>query len=494
MTRLLCALSFTLALSGSLAARELSVCDDVSDPQTLDPHKQFSEKNHVICQQIFDGLIRFDPEGRIEPALAVSWKRISDTRIRFKLREGVSFHNGEPFDAAAVKFSIERYLDPRTGFPALGFIDSISGAETIDSHTVDVITRYPDGLMLNRIAGFMLMVPPIYLKEKGSEYFAQHPVGTGAFIFKDWEKGSLISLAANKRYWMEGFPKVDGLVFKFIPYDEQFAALLAGKVDLITDLPGTQTLKVKSTPKLTILKRASFYTMPFALNLSSGPLSSLDVRKAVNHAINKENLIRYDLLGNGRIIATLSMPGEAGHNAGLKPYEYDPAKAKKLLSSAGYPAGFTLNFLVKRNAERTARIIASDLKKVGINLNITLVSDADMITEFKSGKYPLFIGTSPDPMCHSYFIQSVVLGANSPFSWGGEPHFTELLNKMIATVNMEESRKMAEKIDKYVYDNALSVFTYQKMQIYGYLKGLSFKPYVSGMPYFFSAEFSGGQQ
>ena len=281
--------------------------------------------------------------------------------MRFKLRRGVSFHNGEPFDADAVKFSIERYLDPATGYPGLFFVNSISRVEVRDSHTVDIITKYPDAILLNRLAGLVLMVPPQYIKEKGAEYFAQNPVGTGAFIFKEWEKGSHVKLSANKNYWLKGFPKVGGLVFKFIPYEKQLEALFSGKVDLLTDLPGTQTLKVKANPRLTVLKKASFYTMPFALNLSSGPLSNLYVRKALNHAINKEGLIRYDLLGNGSPIATLSMPGEIGHNPLLKPYEYNLPKARTLLTEGGYPNGFALEFLVKRNAERAAKIVASDL-------------------------------------------------------------------------------------------------------------------------------------
>ncbi|MCX5792460.1 MAG: ABC transporter substrate-binding protein, partial [Elusimicrobia bacterium] len=133
-----------LGFIGLAHGRGLTVCDDVSDPMTLDPQKQFSEKNHTICQQIFDGLLRFDPDGKIEPALAVSWERIDDTRMRFKLREGVFFHNGEPFDSEAVKFSIERYLDPRTGFPALGFIDSIARVEIVDKYTADIVTKNPD--------------------------------------------------------------------------------------------------------------------------------------------------------------------------------------------------------------------------------------------------------------------------------------------------------------------------------------------------------------
>ena len=487
----LCLLQFLLATAAACPAfsRVLNVCDDVSDPMTLDPQKQFSEKNYTLCWQIFDGLVRFDPDGKIEPALAVSWERIGGTRMRFKLREGVTFHDGEPFDSEAVKFSIERYLDPKTGFPAMFFIDSISHVEIVDAYTADIITKYPDSIILNRLAGLVLMVPPGYIREKGDEYFARHPVGTGAFVFKEWKTGYSIELTANKDYWLKGYPKVDGVVFKFIAYEKQVAAMLAGVVDLLTDLPGTQTLKVKARPNFTVLKKASFYTMPFSLNLSSGPLSSVKVRKALNHAVNKENLIRYDILGNGNPIATLSMPGETGHDSSLKPYGYDPLKAKKLLAEAGYPRGFSLDFLVKKNAGRFANIIAADLKKIGVELNITLVSDSEMIKEFKRGKYAIFTADVPDPLCHAYFIQAIVLYTKSPYAWGGDVKFDEKLMNMVSADSPAKSKKLAEELDKYVYDNALSVFTYQKTAVYGINKKLHFVPFVSRMPQFYSAFF-----
>ena len=487
-----CLFALVLLAGGAAApacARVLNVCDDVADPMTLDPHKQFSEKNYTICWQIFDGLVRFDPDGKIEPALAVSWERVDPTRMRFKLRKGVRFHNGEPFDSGTVKFSIERYLDPGTGFPAMFFIDSIRGAEIVDSHTVDLVTKYPDAILLNRLAGLVLMVPPGYITEKGAEYFSRHPVGTGAFVFKEWEKGRSIELTANGDYWLKGFPKVDGLTFKFIPYAEQTDALFAGGIDLITDLPGTQTLRVKSDPRFTVIKKPSFYTMPFALRLSSGPLSRLKVRKALNHAVNKENLIRYDLLGNGTPIATLSMPGETGHDPSLRPYEYSPAKAKRLLSEAGYPDGFSLNFLVKNNAARAARIVASDLRRIGVDARMVMVSDADMIKEFKSGKYDMFVGSSPDPLGHSWFIQSIVLLSGSPFAWGGDPVFDKRLLDMVSAPGAAESERLARENDRYVYDNAMSVFTYQKNMVHGFDRELLFRPYITGMPYFFAAEF-----
>jgi len=471
------------------SARNLVVSDDITDPTTMDPQRQFSEKTHTICQQIFDGLIRFDPDGKVEPALAVSWERIDDARMRFKLREGVSFHNGEPFDSAAVKFSIERYLDPATNFPARVFIDSIARVETPDKYTADIITKYPDGILLNRLAGFVLISPPLYIKEKGVEYFASNPVGTGAFVFKSWEKGKQISLVANKEYWLAGYPKIEGLVFKFIPQEKQLAALLSGEVDLVTNLSGTQTLSVKSNPRLTVIKKASFYTVTPCFNLSSGPLSNLEVRKALNHAVDKQSLIRYDLLGNGLPIATFSMAGEIGHNSSLVPYEFDLAKAKKLLVKAGYPDGFGLKVLVKNSAERTAKIIASNLRKVGVMLDIILASDATGSKEVKSQKYDMSIGDVPDPMCHSYFIPAVALYSKSPFALAGDPGFDDMLSNMVMTTDPELLKKKAEQVDEYIYNYALGIFTYQRIALYGAKKGLSFTPYLSRMPYFYRAHF-----
>lgn len=490
---LLCSMPLLLAAAPAAPVfpRVLNVCDDVSDPITLDPLKQFSDKNYTLCRQIFEGLVHFDPEGKIEPSLAVSWERTAPDRMRFNLRKGVRFHNGEPFGAEAVQYSIARYVNPETGFPGAYFIDSISHIEIIDGDTVELVTKYPDALLLNRLAGLVLMLPPKYIKEKGLEYFGGNPVGTGAFTFKKWEKGSRIEFAPNKDYWLKGFPKLDGLVFKFIPYEKQLKALLSGDVDLLTDLPGTRTLMVKGNPKFAVLKKPSFYTMPVALNVSSGPLSDLNVRKALNHAVNKENLIRYDLLGNGTPIATLSMPGETGHNFSLAPYEYDLKKARRLLARAGWTNGLTLRAVIKKNAERAAKIIVSDLKKIGVTVRTTVVPDADLIREVKSGRYDMIMGSSPDPMCHAYFIQAIVLASRSPFALGGDLKLDEMLARMVSAPGPGESGRMAEQIDKYIYDNAMSIFTYQKQTVYGFARELSFSPYISGMPYFFSAEFSG---
>lgn len=485
------ALLLALLLAGPVSARAenggktLSVCDDVRDPLTLDPHKQFAEKNHTLLQQMYEGLVRFDAHGRIEPALAVSWQRRDPLRVRFKLRAGVRFHNGEPFDAEAVRFTIERYLDPKTGFPALGFINSLSKAEVIDDLTVDIVTKFPDGLLLNRLAGFVLVVPPRYMKEKGAEVLESTPVGTGPYRFESWKRGVELAMTRNERYWDAGYPKSDRLVFKFLPTEGQLEALRSGELDIATELPGTQTTEAMRSGALGVIKTPSFYTVTGSLNSAFGPLKDARVRQALNFAINKDELIRYDLLGNGRAIATVTMEGEEGHNARLKPYRYDLKKAQRLLREAGYPRGFALKTLVKVQGERAAKIISKQLARIGVTLDVHLITDAEVVQALTGGEWDVFIAGCPDPMAHSYFIQSIYLYGKSPYRVAVNPAYDAKLEGMVATLDDEVRRASAEELDRYMYDEALLLFLYQRVKTYGVRKGVDFEPSITGMPYFF---------
>jgi peptide/nickel transport system substrate-binding protein len=483
--------SLILLLTFSAYAEKgfLVVSDSSGEITTLDPHKQFTEKIQTICQQIFEGLVRFDESGKIEPALAVSWKRIDDLRIRFKLRKGVKFHNGEPFNAESVRFSIARYFDPKIKFPALGFIDSISHVEIIDNYTVDIVTKHPDGLLLNRLAGLISIVPPKYIKEKGDDYFGIHPVGTGAFKFSKWIKNEKIILPANKNYWMKGYPKVKGLTFVFLPPKKRLKPLFENKVHIVTNFPGTQTKLVRKNTKTKIIKKLALRSLGFSFNSSSPILNNLKVRKALNYAINKHYLIKYDLFGNGKIISTFSMPGEEGHNPDLKPYEYDTERAKKLLEEAGYPDGFVLNMLVKETVERSAKIISFQLKKIGIKLKFDSVPGALQMNALKTKNYDIFMGDAPEPICHNYFSQSIFLFSKSPYSLWKDSKFDKMLQDMASTIDNKLRDKKAKNLDRYMYENALSIFTYQKMSVIAVVKNLNFIPYVSSMPYFFKAYF-----
>lgn len=471
----------------------LVVCDDAQEPATLDPQRQFTEKNHTLLQQIFDPLVRFTPDGEIEPALAESWEIVDPLRTRFYLREGVRFHNGEPFDAEAVRFTFERYFDPEINFPALGFIASVERVEVVDSHTVDIVTRHPDGLLLNRLAGFVLIVPPEYVREHGADALHRAPVGTGAFEFAGWEAGTQITLKANQDYWVEGLPHLDELVFRFAPAEEQVEMLLSGEVDLVTELPGTLTTRVESASDTHVVKRRSFWTVGATMRRDEGPLADVRVRRALNLAIDRAALIRFDVRGNGSILASLTMADQEGHNPDLEPYPFDPEEADRLLDEAGVERPLVLRTLVRAQAERTARIMAAHLARVGVELEIQAVyTDAQVIEGIASQEWDLAIGAVPDPMAHSYFIQTVLLYSQSPFSLHADAEFDRRLIELVQTLDAEERERLGRELDAHVHEQALSLFTYQKIKTYGLRADVEFEPYVTGMPYFFAVRRESG--
>lgn len=486
--RLVAAAALLMTTAAGPAARPLVVCDDVKDPLTLDPQRQFSEKNHTVIQQIFEGLVRFGPDGEIEPALAVSWERIGPTKMRFHLREGVRFHNGEAFDAEAVRFTVARYLDPEIGFPARGYLGTLDRAEVVDAATIDLVTREPDGLLLNRVAGFLVVVPPVYYAKTPLKILHDHPVGSGAFSFARWKRGDRIELRRNPSYWDPRYPRADGLVFRFLPMKDQVEALLNGTVDVVTNLPGTRTLEVQRSPNARVLKKPELYTMAGNFNTSRPPLDDARVREAINRAVNRADLIRYDLHGNGIPAATLSVEGETGHDASLLPYAHDPERAKRLLAEAGHPNGFRLKVLLKANAERTGRILAKQLARVGVRLDFTLVTDAQLFEKLRDrDKWDMAIYSCPDPMHHAYFIRSIFVGGNSPFSLTRESDIDDGMAAVERTLEPGKQIELSRALDRLIYERYLALPTYQRVGVAGVGRGVEFTPYSSGMPYFFAA-------
>ncbi len=473
------------ASSARASSRILRVCDDPTEPPTLNPLGEFSEKAHTIAQQVFGGLVQFDPDGRLEPDLATAWRWVDDRTIEFKLRSGVRFHDGEPFDAESVRFTIEKYIDPKTGFPGAGMLDSIAGAEIVDPMTVRIKTKYPDGILIHRLAGVVRMIPPRYVAEKGMDYFSRHPVGTGAFRFSSWEPGKAIHFRANQGYWRKGFPQFDGITFLFLPPDKQLEGLLKGRVDVVTELPGTATTAVMKSGAAKIIKKESFYTVGASINVSSSPLADKRLRQAINYAINKADLVRYDLLGNGIPLASLTMEGETGHDSDLRPYPYNPEKARRLLREAGYSRGLTLKVLAKDQGVRAMRIVARQLERIGIHLATSKTTDATIIRDIKRGGWDFAFGGCPDPLAHSFFVQFIFLSSFSPYSIQKNPMFDRLMAKMTSTLDPGEQDRAGRELDRYVHDEALSFFTYQRIKTYGVAKGVHFVPYKTGMPYFY---------
>lgn len=485
------ALTFLLLLAASVPAaamrNSMALCDDVRDPATLDPHRVFDNKSDDILFQIFEGLVRFDADGDIEPALATECRQADATTLRCRLRKGVVFHNGDPMDAEAVRWSVMRAIAPATGNPAAPQLGSISEVRVVDPLVVEIKTKEPDGLLLRRLASFVKIASPRYYAAVGAQKFAEFPVGTGPFRFVGWEKGKSIRLASNPSYWEKGYPKIKDVEFLFLPEETQQQLLFSGKLDLLTEIPATKTIDVVENGKTRVLKRLVLTTPAFWFTSFKGPLADKRVRKALNMAVNKDQLIRYAVLGNGKPVATLSLEGESGHNADLSPYPYSPEGAKRLLAEAGYAEGFELSIMCAAQAEREAKILRSEWRKIGVRAKVDVLSLREMmgalIGAHNGGAlgYQVAGNLAPNPTAHMCFLPGVCFYSRSFASLLGSADFDRLYEELIGTVDRAEQEKKAKKLDAWIYNEALGVFTYQKIRTYALDKDLEIKIPVTGV-------------
>lgn len=472
----------------------LKICDLADDSGLrMDPHLQFDERNCNVLNQIFETLLEFDLDGSPSPSLAKSWRRLDSHTVQFTLHEGVFFQNGEPCDAYAVKYSLERNLDPHLQSPSFHMVDSIERVEALDRLTLNIITRYPDGILLNRLANFGQIVPPSYIRMVGNDGFEKHPVGTGPFKFSKWEKGKELVLVKNENYWRAGMPHVDGIIFKFGDAHQRVRMLLEGKVDMITDFEPADLKKI-SRNGFKVIREPSFNMMSVNFNLLklNSPFQDKRVRQALNYAVDVDALIEKVRLGNGIRRATLGMPGEFGYNPYIKPYPYDLEKARQLLLEAGYPNGFKTNIFIDDidggANSMFGMVLSEQLARVGVSLTIEGGNgDLRIVKPKFDDSLPvfdldMFARTCPDPLAHIIFIEGKVWYASeAPWSLMKKPLFDALYHKIIRTLDLREQTRLCHRLEEMIHEEAYSLFTYQGVKLYAMRNDVGYSPYITGM-------------
>jgi peptide/nickel transport system substrate-binding protein len=307
-------------------------------PENLDPTMNLSSIRAKVGVNIFDSLVGRDADNRIAPQLAESWKALDDLTLQLKLRRGVVFHNGEPFNADAVRFTFERVLDPNQKSPNRANVGEVARVEVVDDSTVNLVLRQPYAPLLNRLIDFPI-VPPKYTAEKGNQGLALRPVGTGPFRFVELVKDDHLIVEAFDRHW-RGAPKIRRIVYKPIP--EPFtrsAALRNNEVDVIDTVPPNLASELERVGGLRVQRVPSTWIIYLGLNAFNKPLSDVRVRQALNHATDVDALVKSVLDGNGRRMAGPFTPQMFGFDASVKGYGPDPARARRLLAEAGYPDG-----------------------------------------------------------------------------------------------------------------------------------------------------------
>ncbi len=385
--RFLFGLTVFAALAGPAAAftpPDVLIVGQVAEPKSLDPQAVTAVNDFRILINLYDGLVRYQ-EGslEVEPALAESWQISDDGKTyTFKLRKGVKFHDGTPFNAAAVKFNFDRMLEEDhpysdTGpFPLAFFFDAIVETKVIDEHTVQFKLDQPYAPLLSNLAyPTGLIVSPTAVKQN-KQNFGRQPVGTGPFKFAKWESNRLVALEKNPNYW-DGAPNLNALVFRPITdANTRVTEFLSGGIDLMVEVAPDNMDMFKQDPMFTVYEQAGPHLWFLILNMKAGPFQDKRMRQAVNYAIDKQALVN-DVLQGTASVATGPIPAafDWAHNDELEPYPYDPEKAKKLIKAAGFD-GAELTFYVTEggsgmlNPIPMGTAIQADLAAVGLDVTI----------------------------------------------------------------------------------------------------------------------------
>ncbi|MGI6084041.1 MAG: ABC transporter substrate-binding protein [Acetivibrionales bacterium] len=434
---------------------------------TGDPHMSGLTTVQEVLINIFDPLVRRDSTGALQPKLALSWKVVEPQIWELKLREGVKFHNGEPFNAEAVKFSLERIFKEGSKSP-IQELRSFESVEAVDEYTVRIHTKAPDPRVPDKLALFAgMMVPPKYIQEKGEEYFNSNPVGTGAFIFKEWVKDSHITMTGNPDYWDEP-TKITELTMKFIPDSAaRVAALLSGDVDIINMVDSTtiNSIKSNSNLRLDIAEGIRIYYMSTAY--PDGPTANPKVRQAISHAIDYQQLIDSILGGYGLRIPGPFNTSNFGSDVKLTPYEYNVEKAKSLLAEAGYPNGFDIEMNIDSEGSVIGQPIAMMLKQAGINVNLKILPDAEYEDKYSQGKLaPLWINGysvwqgDPSTLIETFFKTGM------PRAKYFSPELDAKIVDMLSTMDINERKVKLHDVLTILYNDSPWSYLYQANDLF----------------------------
>ncbi|SDO12765.1 ABC transporter substrate-binding protein [Halobacillus aidingensis] len=357
------------------------------DPQNWDPIDTFLLDWSTVATSVFEGLVDRNLDLELQPGLAESWEYVDDQTLQFKLREGVTFHNGEPFNADAVKFTFDRLLgEEGAQGPQQANYTSIDNVEVVDEYTVNFNLNEKDPVLLTKLAGYgAVIVPPKYIEENGDEHFNTNPVGTGPFKMTSYEQDSKAVLEKNEDYWKDGVPKLNKVTFRFIPEaSTRLAELQTGEIDVMKRVEISQVESLKDHPSLSIQEVGTPTVYSLRFNTEKEPFDDKRVRQAVNYAIDKDAIIEEILGGYGEKISTFQSELSFGNNPDLKPYPYDPEKAKQLLEEAGVAEGTEVDIYIPGNDgnfKEITQVVSYYLEEVGLKANIESVDSNTLISD-----------------------------------------------------------------------------------------------------------------
>lgn len=464
--------------SGSAEPTERAIKDEIvfaqgSDLTTMDPHKGMQERAYSLTNNIFDPLVTFDSDMKIQPCLATSWQWLEDNCVlEMKLRQGVKFQNGEDFTAEDVVFNADRLQELNHVFG-----DSYVKTEAVDDYTVRFYLSTPKPSLLNALTDPMCsMIPKDYF-EADPDGFAAKPIGTGPYMLKEFSSGDYYTLERYDGYW-GGPAKTKYLTLRIVPESGQRVMLLeTGEVDVAYEIPYNSVSTIEGNDDLQLLQTPSMKIVMLYFNTqSSGPASNPLVRKAVESAIDKQAIVNAVCYGYGTPTYSIC-PSNVTDYVELPGNHYDVARAKELMTQAGYPDGCDLTIWSNSNQANTelCTILQSQLKEIGINLNIVVQDDNTTNTLRNAGEdFGIILHFFSCNIGHADYVLYWTLksGNYSDFSRFNNPEYDKTYLTWEKTAEGADRQKLLEKLYSIEQENLPEIPMYNDVKLIGATKNL----------------------
>ncbi len=371
----------------------------------LDPHIVTAFSSFRRLDLLYNKLVRYNDQLRIEPDLAESWDTPDARTYVFRLRRGVRFHSGAELTSEDVKFSLERVLDPATRSPGRSFIDAIESVEAQDRYTVRIRLRHPLASLLSGLAsGNLAIVEKAAVQQHGN--LQRTVAGTGPFMLAEWVPDNFMRLVRNPRYFRRGLPRVDQVVFRVIPDQASLlAGVRSGALDMATINQGSVVLQARREPGVVVLQKPGINLRIFSFNTTRPPFQNPMVRYALSFAIDREAIVQAAELGFAEVsgpipasVRTYALPASQ-----LPSYRRDVARARRMLAEAGFPNGFATRIVTSPSYEggiAVAQVIQAQLREVGVVASLEQVEWGAYIDRWVKRDFDTMVelrGGDPDP-------------------------------------------------------------------------------------------------
>lgn len=448
----------------------------------------------LLARMVWDQLVERDPDTfKYKPALATAWRWVDDLTLEFDLRKGVKFHDGQPFDADDVVYTLNFVSNPANKVLNTTNVGWIKNAEKVDPYKVRVHLKAPFPAALEYISGPIPIYPHVYYQKVGPEGMGRKPVGTGPYKVESVEPGKSITLVKNTDYW-EGSPKekprIGKIVVTFPPEKTtQMAELLSGGLDWIWYVPTDQVKNFQSVKGLTVSSgetmRVGYIYFDAAGRSGKSPLQDVRVRQAIAHAIDRTQFTKTFFAPTANVLKATCFPTQFGCYQGAKQYNHDLTEAKRLMKEAGYENGFDTTLYAFRQPPSWEDALAGYMRQIGIRASIQLLQYPAFRNKNHQGVTPISFG---DWGSYSINDASAVLGnffTGSPDDFTGDKELQGWVSEA-GTVNDPAKREaLYKKAIERIMDRMYMLPMNSYAVYYAYTSELNFRPYKDEIPRYY---------